>query len=121
MLSGGSPGRSGRRCGDTPSSCKMARVFNPCSSFQIPKHGLKTRATIPLLQSDAMSQVTSAPATAFPCPRCRTWLHNGTLMCPSCGGLVYAHQLNQLSAEAQRQEPVNPMAAAQLWQQALPM
>jgi Zn-dependent protease len=42
-------------------------------------------------------------------------------MCPSCGGLVYAHQLNQLSAEAQRQEAVNPMAAAQLWQQTLPM
>jgi len=68
-----------------------------------------------------MSQVTSAPATAFPCPRCRTWLQNGTLTCPSCGGLVYAHQLNQLSAEAQRQEATNPIAAAQLWQQALPM
>ena len=67
-----------------------------------------------------MTQSTSAP-TAFQCPRCHTWLHNGTLACPACGGLVYAHQLYQLSNEAQRQEQTNPFAAAQLWQQTLPL
>jgi Zn-dependent protease len=68
-----------------------------------------------------MSQATSGSSTAFQCPRCHTWLYNGTLACPACGGLVYAHQLFQLSSEAQKQEQTNPFAAAQLWQQTLPM
>ena len=32
-----------------------------------------------------MSQATSG-STAFQCPRCHTWLYNGTLACPACGG-----------------------------------
>ena len=67
-----------------------------------------------------MTQVASAPA-AFQCPRCGNWLYNGTLVCPSCRGLVYAQRLNELAAEAQRQEPTSPIAAAQLWQQCLPL
>src|SRR5262245_12460103 len=81
--------------------------------------GRPCHASEPLLQWGAMSQVNTAEVSAFPCPRCGNWLNNGALVCPNCGGLVYAQQLNELAAEAQRREPTDPIGAAQLWQQAL--
>jgi Zn-dependent protease len=45
----------------------------------------------------------------------------GTLACPRCGALVYAQRLNEIAAHAQAAEVVNPIEAAQIWQQALPL
>ena len=63
---------------------------------------------------------TAAPAT-FPCPRCGHVLFTGQLVCPQCNGLVYAQRSNELATEAQREEPTNPVAAALVWQQTLPL
>src|SRR5215204_2574094 len=65
--------------------------------------------------------VAAAPPTTFPCPRCGNTLMYGTLACPRCGALVYAQRLNEIAAHAQVAETVNPIEAAQIWQQALPL
>ena len=48
-------------------------------------------------------------------------LIHGTLVCPNCDALVYAQRLTDLSIEAQREEAANPVRAATIWQQALPL
>jgi Zn-dependent protease len=45
----------------------------------------------------------------------------GQLACPHCGALVYAQRLNEIAAHAQAVEGVNPIEAAMIWQQALPL
>src|SRR5947209_2201419 len=64
----------------------------------------------------------SAPGTwgAPPaCPRCgRPW-GPSDLACPACGTLKFRDRLEQLAAEAQRWEPVDPVRAAMLWRQCL--
>ena len=45
----------------------------------------------------------------------------GTLACPACGGLVYSERLNEIAAEAQREEMSSPIRAALIWKQALPL
>src|SRR5687767_5548982 len=68
-----------------------------------------------------MTAMTTTTA-AFPCQRCGMVLFHGNLACPKCGALVYAAQLNDLAAEAQREEQANnPIRAAMIWQQALPL
>jgi Zn-dependent protease len=65
---------------------------------------------------------TEAPTTAtFPCPRCGTLLPQGAVACHNCGALVYAQRLNEIAAEALREEAANPVRAAMVWQQALPL
>ncbi|MEA2734410.1 MAG: hypothetical protein QOE14_861, partial [Humisphaera sp.] len=48
-------------------------------------------------------------------------LFQGNLTCPNCGALVYAQQLTDLARDAQREEQTNPIRAAMIWQQALPL
>lgn len=45
----------------------------------------------------------------------------GTLACPACGGLVYSQRLNEIAAEAQREETSSPIRAAMMWKEALPL
>lgn len=46
----------------------------------------------------------AAPATVNTCPSCSHWLPDGTLVCPDCGTLTYAHHLGELAASAQQLE-----------------
>ncbi|HYO11136.1 MAG TPA: site-2 protease family protein [Tepidisphaeraceae bacterium] len=67
---------------------------------------------------------TAPPYTAptFPCPRCGQPFTHGTLACPRCGALVYARMLNDLSARAQQEEAAgNPVRAALIWRECLPL
>ena len=45
----------------------------------------------------------------------------GELVCRNCGALVHRARLEQLAAEAMRAEAVNPLLAAQIWRQCLPL
>lgn len=65
--------------------------------------------------------MTVAAVPTFPCPRCGNTLLQGMLVCRRCGGLVYAQRLNEIAAHATRVEQVNPIEAAMIWQQALPL
>src|SRR5438067_316509 len=66
--------------------------------------------------------MTATATTTFPCPRCGNILMYGQLACPRCGGLVYTERLNELAAGAQQEEANgNPVRAALIWQQALPL
>lgn len=62
---------------------------------------------------------TATHSDQWVCPRCSAPIAPGELVCARCGGLIYRQHLEQLSAEAQRMEPINAGAAAALWQQAL--
>lgn len=53
------------------------------------------------------------------CQRCGAPVNNGQLVCPTCGGLAYQRQLEQLANEALQQEQTNPAAAAAIWRQTL--
>jgi uncharacterized Zn finger protein (UPF0148 family) len=55
------------------------------------------------------------------CPRCNTPLPPGVLACPNCGQLVYVDRLNAIAAQATAIEPHNPLNAAAIWQQCLPL
>ena len=58
--------------------------------------------------------------TTFPCQRCGMVLFHGNLVCPRCGALVYAQQLNDIAALAQHEEAAgNALAAAMIWRDAL--
>jgi Zn-dependent protease len=48
-------------------------------------------------------------------------LYHGQLACPNCGALVFARELNNLAAAAQKEEAISPVRAAMMWQQALPL
>src|SRR5687767_5506853 len=63
----------------------------------------------------------TATSTAFPCQRCGMVLFPGNLVCPNCSALVYAKELTDLSLEAHREEQSNPIRAAMIWRQALPL
>jgi Zn-dependent protease len=65
--------------------------------------------------------MTVAAVPTFPCPRCGNQLLQGMLVCRRCGGLVYAQRLNEIASHATRVEQVNPIEAAMIWQQALPL
>ncbi len=71
------------------------------------------------MQPEQASAPQITEVSTFACERCGTPLSAGTLVCPNCGALVYRARLEQLSAEALRLEPINPAAAAQVWQMAL--
>ena len=59
-------------------------------------------------------------SSVFPCPRCGTTLFQGSLVCPNCGGLVYAPMLNDIAARAQQEESAgNALSAAMIWREAL--
>jgi Zn-dependent protease len=64
---------------------------------------------------------TDTTTATFPCPRCGTVLPYGALACSQCGALIYTQRLNEIAAEAMREESGNPLQAATLWQQALPL
>jgi len=53
------------------------------------------------------------------CPRCGNPLAPDALACSNCGLFVHAQRLSQLSSEALGLEPINPYAAATIWQQCL--
>jgi Zn-dependent protease len=57
--------------------------------------------------------------STFPCPRCYTPLPYGSLVCGSCGSLVYAARLEQIAREATYYEQADPARAALVWRQAL--
>jgi Zn-dependent protease len=61
--------------------------------------------------------VESSPPLA--CPHCNAALGPHALACARCGQFVHAGRLSQLSSEALGLEPINPWAAATLWQQCL--
>jgi Zn-dependent protease len=61
---------------------------------------------------------TAAPTN---CERCGRPLVAGELVCRNCGALVHRARLEQLAAEAMRAEAVNPLLAAQIWRQCLPL
>ena len=62
----------------------------------------------------------TAVSTAFPCQRCGMVLFQGNLVCPNCGALVFAQQLNDIAARAQQEEAAgNVLAAAMIWRDAL--
>ncbi|MBV8782474.1 MAG: hypothetical protein JO353_13845 [Phycisphaerae bacterium] len=55
-----------------------------------------------------------------PCPKCGQLLPtDAALVCPACGALVHAHQLEQLAAEAKWQERFSARRAVVLWEQCL--
>src|SRR5207247_7848430 len=54
-----------------------------------------------------------------PCRRCAAPLSPSDLACTRCGELVHKDELERLSAEAQRWEAFDPMAAANAWRRAL--
>src|SRR4051812_32931673 len=64
---------------------------------------------------------TDATIATFPCPQCGALLPYGAVACHNCGALVYAQRLNEIAADALREEPANPIRAAMIWQQALPL
>jgi Zn-dependent protease len=58
---------------------------------------------------------------ASQCPHCSALLPPGAIVCPACHRLVYQHRLGVLLQEAQRLEAVDPLQAAQVWVQCLPL
>jgi Zn-dependent protease len=63
---------------------------------------------------------TSTPAPPLThCRRCGAPLEPGELFCRNCGLFVHIDELQRLSADALRLEPVNPYAAAEIWRQCL--
>lgn len=65
-----------------------------------------------------VTDTAAAPATT-PCPRCRTLVPAGELVCPHCGLLVHGKQLERLAGEAINLERTDPAAAARVWRQML--
>ena len=66
------------------------------------------------------TQQNAAPVMpALTCERCGAFVAPGARVCNNCGALVYRARLEQLAAEALKLEPVNPLAAAQLWKMCL--
>ena len=61
---------------------------------------------------------TAAPPLTH-CRRCGSALPPNVLACPHCGLFVHVEELERLSGEAIRLEPINPWAAVSLWQQVL--
>jgi Zn-dependent protease len=59
------------------------------------------------------------PVSSQKCPRCGQDVAPADLECPRCGALAYGPVLERLAAEAQMLEPIDPAAAARLWQQSL--
>ena len=55
------------------------------------------------------------------CPHCGALLPPGAIVCPECHRLVYQNRLAALLAEAQRLETIDPLQAAQVWLQCLPL
>lgn len=53
------------------------------------------------------------------CRRCGSPISGGALACLNCGLFVHVDELERLSGEAVRLEPINAWAAASLWRQAL--
>jgi Zn-dependent protease len=60
---------------------------------------------------------TAPPITA--CRRCGAPVAPGALVCANCGLFTHVDELERLSAEALRLEPINPWAAASIWRQCL--
>lgn len=58
---------------------------------------------------------------AFACENCGFPVASGALVCARCGAFVYRRALEQLAAEALRNESSNPRLAAHVWRQSLPM
>lgn len=61
----------------------------------------------------------SSAGPAVQCPRCRQSVALGSLVCPSCGALIYSEQLNDLSRQALSLEQTDPAQAAKIWQACL--
>jgi Zn-dependent protease len=59
----------------------------------------------------------SPPITT--CRRCGAPVAPGSLVCTNCGLFTHVDELERLSAEALRLEPINPWTAASLWRQCL--
>lgn len=55
----------------------------------------------------------------FLCPKCRQSVLDATLVCPSCKALIHAKAYERLTAEAERLERKQPLAARETWLQAL--
>src|SRR4051812_43496516 len=55
----------------------------------------------------------------YRCENCGSSFTLGALVCPNCGAFVYRRRLEELSAEALRVEPINPVGAAMVWRQCL--
>lgn len=55
------------------------------------------------------------------CQQCAAPVAPGTLACPRCGGLVFRDTLERIAADALRAEAADPLAAANVWQHALPL
>ncbi len=49
-------------------------------------------------------QLPSEPVAVYNCPQCSHYLHEGTLVCPECGALVYGEHVSGLAQVAQRME-----------------
>jgi Zn-dependent protease len=63
--------------------------------------------------------MTASAISTVPCPKCGSELTVGALVCSRCGALVFARQINEIAAAAQREEQVNPPRAAAMWRDAL--
>src|SRR5689334_6908528 len=115
----GNRGGSAKRWRPTPGRCsRLTSTSSVESRLSIVSFGTKKDAkprTAPMIQS--MTQTTAPPLTH--CHRCGAPLEPGVLFCRNCGLFVHIDELQRLSAEALRLEPINPYAAAEIWRQCL--
>ena len=52
----------------------------------------------------AATIIVPPPEPIHNCPQCSHWLAHGTLVCPDCATITYAHHLRRLAVIAQQQE-----------------